>query len=163
MGGGAHTVCPYMDAPSEKPDTSSSLFSPVASIRLGFSGEHNTSLQLANKLPALNGLKLAWVRLLEYDPFISSLVVRFAELRYYKHKILMISTTFLIVGQYKCCILYHKIGELLTVWNPANPRMLHMLKKHITHTTIDPGDSRNASTKAWFPPEIRKMIMNIEM
>ena len=55
---------------------------PVASIRLGFRGEHKTSLQFANKLPALNGLKFAWVRLLEYDPLISSLVVRFAELRY---------------------------------------------------------------------------------
>ena len=42
--------------------------------------------------------------------------------------------------------------QLLTVWNPASPRILHMLKKHMTHTIIDPGDSFNASTKALLPP-----------
>ena len=30
-----------------------------------------------------------------------------------------------------------------------------MLKKHITHTIMDPGDSFNASTKALLPPKTK--------
>ena len=41
--------------------------------------------------------------------------------------------------------------------------MLHMLKKHMTQTIIEPGDSFKASTKAWFPAveKINKIISKV--
>ena len=58
------------------------LISPLGSISEGGSGPQSTRAQLAKGLPALYGLKLVEDLLLEYEPLISSLVVKFPDVRY---------------------------------------------------------------------------------
>ena len=63
-------------------DSVMTLISPLGSISEGGRGPHSTRAQLAKGLPALYGLKLVDDLLLEYEPLISSLVVKFPDVRY---------------------------------------------------------------------------------
>ena len=58
------------------------LISPLGSISEGGRGPQSTRAQLEKGLPALYGLKLVEDLLLEYEPLISSLVVKFPDVRY---------------------------------------------------------------------------------